>query len=70
MVAARTVTPEDPWYVDPSDLLAVMQYVMDHCEGSMACTHGQGFTYDFCPIANGNLRMAIEARRSSQRHQE
>lgn len=56
-----TVSPEDPWYVDPTDMKAVVAYTVEHCERSQSCTHGHGFTYDFCPIANGNLRLALEA---------
>jgi hypothetical protein len=56
-----TVSPDDPWYVDPTNTLAVMDYVRRHVDGSQHCTHGHGFTYDFCPIANGNLDLAVEA---------
>jgi hypothetical protein len=55
------VEPDDPWYVDPTDTRAVVTYVLQHCECSQMCTHGKGFTYDFCPIANGNLKLALEA---------
>lgn len=57
------VTPDDPWYMDPTNPLAVMEYVRAHVDGSYLCTHGHGFTYDFCPIANGNLDLAIEHMR-------
>lgn len=55
-----TVEDSDPWYIDPSDLPKLLSYVQEHVEQSMACTHGRGFTYDFCPIANGNLQLAID----------
>ena len=55
------VTPDDPWYIDPIDTKAVIDYTLHHCNLSRDCTHGRGFTYDFCPIANGNLKLALEA---------
>lgn len=61
MAQVYQVATDDPWYVDQFDAVAVMQAVLAHCESSLHCTHGHGFTYDFCPIANGNLKMAIQA---------
>ncbi len=52
-------TPDDPWWVDPADLRAVMEYAHDHVQGSISCTHGRDFTYDFCPFANGNITKAL-----------
>jgi hypothetical protein len=49
-----------PWWIDASETVAVMAYVRDHCRESLSCTHGRGFTYDFCPIDNGNLQAAID----------
>jgi hypothetical protein len=37
-----TVSPDDPWYVDPTNTLAVMDYVRRHVDGSQHCTHGHG----------------------------
>lgn len=59
------VSTEDPWYVDENDIEAVVAYTVEHCEHSRDCMHGNGFTYDFCPIANGNLRRALIALRKS-----
>ena len=60
MAQIYQVHSDDPWFIDPVNSKAVMQAVLLHMETSHSCTHGKGFTYDFCPIANGNLKMAIE----------
>ena len=39
------------------DLLAACEEMLYHITHSMDCTHGNGFTYDYCPVEK--LRAAI-----------
>lgn len=54
-------TPDDPWWIDPTNTLAVLVAVREHCTFSRMCNHGRDnkFTYDFCPLANGIVTKAI-----------
>lgn len=46
------------------ELLEALEECIDHMTNSNDCTHGNGFTYDFCPVEKA--RAAIAKARGEQ----
>lgn len=59
-MAKYEATPDDPWWVDPTNTKAVLQFAAQHVKFTIDCSHKEAdFSYDFCPFTNGIVDKAI-----------